>query len=67
MVLDWFPTVGDVNKLNLPKGVQLDDVLDAVVGLSVAQAIVDGATPVRRFPTSRPPVDDRGLRMEMWY
>jgi predicted RNase H-like nuclease len=61
---DW---LGDAHELNLSKGVQLDDVLDAVVGLSVAQAIVDGTTPARRFPVSQPPVDDRGLRMEIWY
>ena len=59
--------LGDVHELDLSKGVQLDDVLDAVVGLSVAQAIVDGTTPIRRIPESDPPVDERGLRMEIWY
>jgi hypothetical protein len=61
---DW---IGDVQELELPQGVQLDDVLDAVVGLAVAQAIVDGYIPIRRFPESQPPVDEQGLRMEIWY
>ena len=39
---DW---IGDVQNLELPEGVTLDDVLDAVVGLSVAYAIEKGRDP----------------------
>jgi hypothetical protein len=33
--------LGDVQNLELPSGVTLDDVLDAVVGLTVAHAIAE--------------------------
>lgn len=42
-----------------------DDVLDALVGLSVAAAIAAGCG--RRLPEREPDVDERGLRMEIWY
>lgn len=47
---DW---IGDVRNLELPQGVTLDDVLDAVVGLSVAHAII----------ASRDPYPGYGLRI----
>jgi predicted RNase H-like nuclease len=55
------------SEVELPKDIQFDDLLDATIGLSVAQAIVEGATPIRRFPEGDVPVDDCGLRMEIWY
>ena len=48
-------------------GVDEQEALDAVVGLSVAQGIVDGVNPLRRFPQGEPPIDECGLRMEIWY
>ena len=61
--------LGDTSGLTLPKRFKLDDVLDAVIGLAVAQAIVDGSPAhcQRRLPPGDPPVDEFGLRMEIWY
>lgn len=59
--------LGEIAGLALPKNVQLDDMLDSVVGLSVAQGVVDGAKPFRRLPECEPPLDGCGLRMEIWY
>ena len=59
--------LGDTSGMDLPKSVHLDDMLDAVVGLPVAQGIVDGAHPLRRLPEGEPPIDEYGLRMEIWY
>lgn len=61
---DW---IGDISGMVLPNKVQLDEMLDAVVGLSVAQGIVDGVHPLRRLPECDPPPDEFGLRMEIWY
>ena len=51
---DW---IGDVRNLELPEGVTLNDVLDAVVGLSLAHAIVASRDPYRgyglRIPVSQ--------------
>jgi predicted RNase H-like nuclease len=47
--------------------VQLDDVLDAVVGLAVAADAASGCEPKCRIPDGEPPVDECGLRMVMWY
>lgn len=49
-------------RVELPNKVKLDDILDAVVGLSVAQAIVDGVAPLQRILESTPPNDAYGLR-----
>ena len=49
------------------KDAKLDDLLDALVGLGVAQAIADGPDLARRIPESEPGRDDRGLRMEIWF
>lgn len=46
---------------------RLDDVLDATIGLAVAEDFRSGCTPPRRLPTDRPPTDIRGLRMEIWF
>jgi len=45
----------------------LDDVLDALVGLWVAATIAAGGKDARRLPAEPPPVDARGLRMEIWF
>lgn len=42
---------------------KLDDLLDALAGLELANRIPDGAT---RIP-HEPPTDSHGLRMEIWY
>jgi len=47
------------------RGVCLDDVLDAVVGISVAQNIADGHG--CRLPDGAPPRDECGLQMVIWY
>ncbi len=51
----------------LGSAAQGDDLLDALVGLTTAQAIASGPDCSRRLPPDQPPVDERGLRMEMWY
>jgi hypothetical protein len=43
--------LGDLRDLTLPEGVTLDDVLDAVVGLSVGHEILGSKTP---FPARTP-------------
>ena len=48
------------------QGASKDDVLDALVGLSVAMRIANGAYR-GRLPEDDPPRDDRGLQMEIWY
>jgi predicted RNase H-like nuclease len=45
----------------------IDDLLDAVVGLCVAAGIVAKLSPPYRLPVQNPPVDSKGLRMEIWY
>ena len=49
------------------KDAGLDDLLDALVGLGVAQAIAAGPDPTRRIPGVEPERDERGLRMEIWF
>lgn len=49
------------------RAAKVDDVLDAIVGLSVADAIAEGPDYNRRLPEREPPRDARGLRMEIWY
>ena len=48
-----------------PRGARPDDVLDALVGLSVAADVAAGQT--RRTGREEPPRDARGLRMEICY
>lgn len=38
---DYRDLLGDMQNLELPSGVTLDDVLDAIVGMTVAHAIAD--------------------------
>lgn len=45
----------------------LDDMLDALVGLWVAAGIAAGGKDARRLPEDTPPVDAKGLRMEIWF
>ena len=52
---------------DLPSKVKLDDVLDSIVGLSVAHAIAEDPSYKMRFPENDPPKDERGLRMEIWF
>jgi hypothetical protein len=42
--------LGDLQDLTLPAGVTLDDVLDAVVGLSVGHAVAGSKAPFRQIP-----------------
>lgn len=49
-----------------PRGCDADDVLDALVGLELAQRIVQKPPRAQRLPTC-PPRDARGLRMEIWF
>ena len=53
-------------KCRVGKAMKLDDMLDAIVGLSVANAIHQGPDLARRLPEN-PSQDDRGLRMEIWF
>jgi predicted RNase H-like nuclease len=49
------------------KQASLDDLLDALVGLGVAQAIAGGPDYRRRIPKGEPERDSQGLRMEIWF
>ena len=49
----------------IERGVTRNSNTQALVGK--AQAIIDGTTPIRRIPHSGPSVDDRGLRMQVWF
>ncbi len=49
------------------KNAKIDDVLDAIVGLSVADGIVKGPDCNRRLLWQQPPKDAQGLRMEIWF
>jgi predicted RNase H-like nuclease len=46
---------------------EIDDILDALVGLAVAGGIVESPRSACRLPVTEPPKDARGLRMEIWY
>ena len=52
---------------DLPSKVKLDDVLDSIVGLSVAHGIAEDPSYKNRFPKLDAPRDERGLRMEIWF
>jgi predicted RNase H-like nuclease len=47
--------------------IKLDDILDAIVGISAAHAIAGDLGYRKRFPRNDPPKDERGLRMEIWF
>lgn len=47
--------------------VGVTDILDAIVGLSVAHGIATDPDYNRRLPAGESQGDDRGLRMEIWY
>lgn len=54
-------------KSRLGKAATLDDLFDAVIGLSVAEAIGRSSATSRRLPKGDPPRDAHGLRMEIWF
>jgi predicted RNase H-like nuclease len=56
-----------LNTGDLTNKVKLDDVLDSLVGLSVAHALATDPGYRERLPESEPPADERGLRMEIWF
>ncbi len=64
-----FPEVGSsiAWAASLGRAARLDDLLDAIVGLSVADGVQREGGPQFRLPEGEPPEDERGLRMEMWY
>jgi predicted RNase H-like nuclease len=45
----------------------IDDVLDAIVGISAAQNFLGRTELARRYPTGEPRRNSNGLRMEIWY
>jgi len=51
----------------LPDAVALDDVLDSIIGLPVANSVARDPMYKRRLPAGDPPKDERGLRMEIWF
>lgn len=59
--------LGGLKTDHLPIAVALDDVLDCLVGISVADAIARDANYKGRVPESDPPKDDHKLRMEIWF
>ena len=59
LIVEW--------KKRLGRAARVDDLLDALVGLTVAEGIRDGTNPPHRLPAVSPPKDDRGLRMEIWF
>ena len=62
--------VGGIKHFREDKGAMngaIDDVLDALVGLSVAHCIATGPDYNGRLPGGQSPKDSRGLKMEIWY
>jgi predicted RNase H-like nuclease len=45
----------------------IDDVLDAIAGISAAQNFLGRAELARRYPTEEPRRNSKGMRMEIWY
>lgn len=45
----------------------IDDVLDAVIGISAARSFLDRGESVQRHPLGEPQRNSKGLRMEIWY
>lgn len=67
------PHVACLDEITLPRAdlrrnaACLDDLLDALIGLAVAQAVATGPDYSRQMPMEAPERDQRGLRMEMWF
>jgi predicted RNase H-like nuclease len=59
----WIPAFPQ----KIPGQPAIDDVLDAVVGISAAQSYLDGRDRIHRHPAAEPKTNERGLRMEIWY
>jgi predicted RNase H-like nuclease len=51
----------------LGRSAGIDDLLDALVGLSVAESVCANSSVDHRIPTAQPQIDARGLRMEIWF
>jgi predicted RNase H-like nuclease len=62
-VADVDPTVDAGTNAEALRRVDLDDVLDALAAMWTAERVLAGTAV--RLPEN-PPVDDVGLRMEMW-
>ena len=61
--LGWLPSFPQ----RIPGNPAIDDVLDAVVGISAAQCFVNRADGIQRHPVGEPKRSAKGLRMEIWY
>lgn len=61
------PGLGELGRLPAMRGAKADDILDAIVGLSVAHGIAIDPAYDRRLPAGEAQIDERGLRMEIWY
>ncbi len=59
--------LSEIGHSSLHETVKLDDLLDAIVGLAVAEDIRRRTNPPCRLPAENPPRDARGLRMEIWF
>lgn len=57
----------DLQRDPVAETVDLDDILDAVVGLAVADGVWKRPEMKRRLPVGEPPRDEHGLRMEIWF
>jgi predicted RNase H-like nuclease len=51
----------------IPGDPAIDDVLDAIVGISAAQCFVNRADRIQRHPPGEQKRNGKGLRMEIWY
>lgn len=51
----------------LGRAAATDDLLDALVGLGIAEGLRGGSVVSERLPTAQPPEDARALRMEIWF
>jgi predicted RNase H-like nuclease len=60
---DWLPSFTE----KIPGNPAIDDVLDAIVGISAAHCFMNRADGIRRHPTGMPKRNSKGLRMEIWY
>jgi predicted RNase H-like nuclease len=59
----WLPSFPQ----KIPGNPAIDDVLDAVVGISAAQSFINRADRLQRHPAGEPTRNSQGLRMEIWY
>jgi predicted RNase H-like nuclease len=59
----WLP----VFPPKIPGNPAIDDVLDAIVGISAAQCFINRADRVQRHPSGQQKRNSKGLRMEIWY